>query len=189
MINSFYRNGELSKLGLKSFGKNVYISRKASFYWPQQISIGNDVRIDDFCVLSGEIRIGSFVHIAAYCALYGRYRIEIEDFVSLSAKTIIYSASDDFSGEFLFGPTVPEEFKNVKGGKVFLKKYSMIGAGSIIFPNVTVGEGTAVGAMSLVNNNLEAWKIYAGIPARYIKDRSKKLIELEAKLRQKLGLK
>jgi len=189
MINSFYEEEELSVLGLKSFGKNVLISRKANFYFPEKISIGSYVRIDDFCILSGNIKIGSFVHIAAYCALYGNNGIVLEDYIGLSAKTIIYSASDDFSGKYLFGPTVPKEFTNVTGGMVLIKKYSMIGAGSIVFPNIVIGEGTAVGAISLVNKSLDGWGIYAGIPAKFIKKRSKGLIEKEALLLKRLNLK
>ncbi|MBT3210423.1 MAG: acyltransferase, partial [Planctomycetaceae bacterium] len=66
---SFYSMEELQTLGLASFGKDVKISRKASIYNPGQISIGNHVRIDDFCVLSageGGIEIGDYVHIAVY---------------------------------------------------------------------------------------------------------------------------
>jgi len=186
MKNCFYKKEELSRLGIKSYGENVFISKKASFYSPQKISIGDYVRIDDFCILSGEIKIGSFVHVAAYCVLYGRNGIILEDYIGLSAKTIIYSASDDFSGEYLFGPTIPEEFTNVKGGRVLIKKYSMIGAGSIVFPGIVIEEGVAVGAMSLVNKNLDGWGIYAGIPAKFLKKRSKGLIGKEASLRKNL---
>ena len=55
----------------------------------------------------------------------------------------------------------------------------IIGANSIIFPNVIVGEGTAVGAMSMVKESLDDWYIYAGIPVRKVKPRQKKMLELE----------
>ena len=54
----------------------------------------------------------------------------------------------------------------------------IIGANSIIFPNVIVGEGTA-GAMSMVKESLDDWYIYAGIPVRKVKPRQKKMLELE----------
>lgn len=66
---------------------------------------------------------------------------------------------------------------HVTGGLVHIKKHSQIGAGSIIFPNVVIEEGVAVGAMSLVKQNLEAWTIYTGIPARKIKKRENKLLQ------------
>lgn len=71
MGNSFYSISELKLLGLKRLGQNVYISRKSSIYSPENISIGDNVRIDDFCILSGNITLGNYIHIAAYTALYG----------------------------------------------------------------------------------------------------------------------
>jgi acetyltransferase-like isoleucine patch superfamily enzyme len=171
MNNSFLNPEELDQIGLKSYGSNVLISRKASFYSSSEIVIGNNVRIDDFCILSGDISIGSYVHISAYSALYGRFGIRMEDFTGLSPRCIIFSAMDDFNGEYLIGPLVNKSKTHVQGGQVFLKKYTQIGAGSIIFPDIVIEEGVAVGAMSLVNQNLEAWTIYAGVPARKIKKR------------------
>ena len=57
-MNSFYSQEELMKIGFLSVGKNVLISKKASIYNPSVISIGNNVRIDDFCILSGKVTIG-----------------------------------------------------------------------------------------------------------------------------------
>ena len=48
----FYTREQLEKIGFKSIGENVLISDKTSIYSPQNISIGNNVRIDDYCVLS-----------------------------------------------------------------------------------------------------------------------------------------
>lgn len=48
----FYSREQLEKIGFKSLGKNVLISDKSSIYSPENISIGNNVRIDDFCILS-----------------------------------------------------------------------------------------------------------------------------------------
>lgn len=175
MNNSFLNSEELARIGLKSYGTNVLISRKASFYSPGEISLGNNVRIDDFCVLSGDITIDSHVHISAYSALYGRFGIRMEDYTGLSPRCTIFSAMDDFSGEYLIGPMVEESKTHVTGGLVHIKKYTQIGAGSIIFPDIFIEEGVVVGAMSLVKQNLEAWTIYAGIPAKKIKKRENKL--------------
>jgi acetyltransferase-like isoleucine patch superfamily enzyme len=182
--NSFFDEKSLSELGFSSVGKNVLISKFARFYDIQNISIGNNVRIDDFCILSGNIKIGNYIHISAYCALYGSKGIVINDFSGLSPKTTIFSASDDFSGDFLIGPMIDKEFTNVTGGPVEIDKYVQIGANSIVFPNVKIGEGVSVGSLSLISKTLDPWGIYAGIPARFIKDRSKKMLELEKKFKQ-----
>jgi galactoside O-acetyltransferase len=176
MNNSFLEQHEIDSIGFKSFGTNVLISRKASFYSPDCISLGNNVRIDDFCILSGNITIGSFVHISAYCALYGRYGIIMENYSGISPRCTIFSATDDFSGDYMVGPMVDESKTNVIGGMVSIQKYAQVGAGCVIMPMLTIEEGVAVGAMSLVNENLKAWNIYAGIPARIIRKRGNNLL-------------
>jgi galactoside O-acetyltransferase len=178
MKNSFLNNNELQKLKFKKIGKNVLISRFAQFYDEEKIEIGNDVRIDDFCILSGSIKIGSFVHISAFCALYGSKGIELCDFSGISARTTIYSASDDFSGNYMIGPMLPKKITNVTGGKVTLKRFVQVGAGSVILPNLTIEEGTVTGAMTLVTKSLDSWGIYTGIPAKRLRNREKVVLNL-----------
>jgi len=174
--NSFYNKDEIRKLGLKSVGENVLISRKASIYNPEQISIGNNVRIDDFCILSGNITIENHVHISAYVALYGKGGIVIKDFSGISARTTVYSLTDDFAGENLIGVMVPDELRNIIYGTVTIEKYCYVGAHCLIFPHVTLNEGSVIGAMSLVNKPTESWSVYVGIPARKIKNRNKEKV-------------
>ena len=175
-MNSFYTEVELAKLGLKSYGENVKLSRFARLYSPDTISIGSNVRIDDFCILSGNVTIGSHIHISAYVALYGSLGIELEDYTGISPMTAIFSAMDDFSGNFLIGPIHPEGTTNVTGGKVTIKKYSQIGTHCMVFPNLTIGEGCVVGACSMVRHNLEPWGIYYGVPVQQKAERSRALL-------------
>lgn len=175
MISSFYTKTELKKIGFKHYGTNVLISKKASIYSPENITIGNNVRIDDFCVLSGNITIGSYIHISAYSALYGAGGIKIQDFSGLSPRTTIFSITDDFSGQFLVGPLVPEQYRNVIQQEVILEEYTQIGAGSIILPGVIIHEGAVAGSMTLVNKSLKHWTINIGVPVRFLKERNKKL--------------
>lgn len=161
----------------------MLISKKASIYNAERIRIGNHVRIDDFCILSGNIDIGNYVHISAAVLLFaGDKGIRIQDFSGISSRSVIYAVSDDYSGHALTNPTVPENYRNVIGGTVTLERHVLIGTGCTILPNVTIGEGTSVGSMSLVNASLAPWGIYVGIPCRYIKERSKDLLVLEQQL-------
>ena len=178
-MDSFFSELELREIGFKSVGRNVKLSRKASIYSPGSISIGDNVRIDDFCILSGKITLGSNIHISAYVALYGSMGIEFEDYSGISPKSTIYSAMDDFGGDYLIGPIHPEQFTNVTGGKVIVKKYSQIGCNSVIFPNLTIGEGAVIGALSLVTKDIPSWTINVGIPTSVLKTRSKKLLEFK----------
>jgi galactoside O-acetyltransferase len=51
-------------------------------------------------------------------------------------------------------------------------------------PGATLGEGAAVGAMSLIKRGFECapWAVYFGTPARKVADRSKALLEAEVSL-------
>ncbi len=177
-MTSFYSESELAELGLKSYGKSVLISRFARIYGAQNISIGDNVRIDDFCILSGHITLSSNIHISAYVALYGSKGIVLEDYAGISPQTTVYSAMDDFSGDYLIGPIHEKSKTNVTGGPVIIKKYSQIGTKCCVFPNLTIGEGVAVGACSLVMKSLKEWGIYVGVPAKFLKQRSKRLLSL-----------
>lgn len=177
MSNSFYSAEELTQLGLGGYGENVLISRFVHIYNPEKVTIGNNVRIDDFCILSGNISLGSNIHIAAYCALYGANGITMEDYTGLSARSTIYSAMDDFSGNWLIGPIHPQDRTHVIGGQVHIKKFAQIGVNSVVFPCVIIEEGVVVGAMSMVKHSLPAWGIYAGIPVKFIAKREKKLLQ------------
>ena len=83
-MNSFYTEKELKAIGFKKLGKNVLISKKASIYGANNMEIGNNVRIDDFCFLSGRIILGDYIHISAYSKKEeGKEGIEMEDFSGL----------------------------------------------------------------------------------------------------------
>ncbi|MCK7520978.1 MAG: hypothetical protein MZV64_26430 [Ignavibacteriales bacterium] len=151
----------------------MLISRKSSIYGAENISIGSNVRIDDFCILSGKIEIGNFVHIAPYTSLCGgKSGIILKDFVNLSRKIEIFAVSDDFSGETLTNPMIPDKYKKILDQQVLLEKHVLIGASSIILPGVTI-KARVAGALSLVKDDLTEWKIFAGIPAKPIKPRKK----------------
>ena len=64
---AYLTENQLQQLGFKSLGKNVKVSDKASIYNYDQIEIGDNSRIDDFCILSGNIKIGKYCH--AYATL------------------------------------------------------------------------------------------------------------------------
>lgn len=179
-MTSFYSEEELKELGLKSYGKDVKISRNAYFYGVDKISVGDNVRIDDFCILSGKIHLENNIHIAAYSALYGgQDGISIDDFANLSSRVSVYSVSDDYSGETMTNPTVPDEYKNVESAPVYIGRHSIIGSNAVILPGVVIAEGSSFGSFSFINHNSEPWSINVGIPFKKIKDRSKNLLKLE----------
>lgn len=184
--SSFLDRSQLIEMGFATLGEDVNISAYARFYGVERIRIGNHVRIDDFCILSagpGGIRIGDYVHLAPYAFLVGHAAIELEDYTGLSWQAGIFSSSEDFSGRWMSNPTLPEVYRKPEHAPVRLQRHALVGAGSLIMPGVTIGEGAAIGAQSLVTKNCEPFKIYFGAPARPIKARRRDLLQLEQQLR------
>lgn len=176
----------IDQMGFASVGKDVHISDRASFHGAARIALGNNVRIDDFCVLAagvGGIELGDYVHIAVGSSLIGAGKITLSDFSGLSSRVSIYSSSDDYSGATMTNPTVPSEFTGVIHGDVLLGKHVILGSGSVILPGVTLEIGVAVGALSVVTKNCNAFGIYSGNPARRISERRQDLLQLEQRFK------
>ena len=68
-------------------------------------------------------------------------------------------------------------------------RHVIIGSGSVVLPGVTIGEGSSVGALSLITKSLEEWGVYFGSPAKKIKSRRKDLLEQEQTLLAKRSTK
>ncbi|GDY18981.1 galactoside O-acetyltransferase [Verrucomicrobiota bacterium] len=177
---------DLRNAGFKHLGRNVRIHERASVYGAENISLGNHVRIDDFSILiaTGQLIIGDHVSIPNFCFLGAKFGLTMEDFVTLAPGVKIFTASDDYSGERLTGPTVPTEWTGGRKGAVVLRRHVILGAGSVVLPGCTLGEGAAVGALSLVKEDLEPWGVYAGTPVRRLHARQRELLKLEMELRK-----
>lgn len=180
---------QIKEMGFAGFGEKVFLSDKASYYNCANIRIGNNVRIDDFCVLSagkGGIILGDYIHISVHCSILGQGKVELADFSGLSSRVGVYSSNDDYSGATLTNPTVPAIYSGVTHADVFLAKHVIVGSGSVVLPGVTLHEGAAVGALSLVNKDCEPFGIYSGVPAKRVMKRKTNLLELEKRLRDAL---
>lgn len=176
----YYDENDLLRLGIKKIGTNVKVAKTCTIVGLDNIEIGNNVRIDTNCVLTATnsdhpMVIGSYIHIGSNCTILGNAGFVMKDFSGLSHGVRVFTNSDDFSGEYLFGPVVPKNLRNPISSPIVLEKYVLIGTNSIILPGAILNEGVAVGAMSLVKNELTAWKIYAGVPSKIISDRKQDL--------------
>lgn len=179
---------ELKAAGFKKLGRNVKISDKASIYDADKMEIGDNSRIDDFCVVSGNILIGKFVHIAPMCLVAGgELGVIFEDFSGLAYGVKVFTQSDDYSGATLTNPTVDKKYKNEKFSSISFGRHVIVGTNAVVFPGVHIAEGCSVGAMALVNRSTQPWGIYVGNPAKRFKDRRKDLLLLEVKLIEELS--
>jgi len=107
--------------------------------------------------------------------------------VSLSARILVYSGNADYSGEHIVNPAVPKVSAHVTKAPVVFRKHSAIGAGSIMLSGVTLGESRVVGALNLVNRDLELWTICVGVPCKPLKDRTREVLLLDMQLKENYG--
>lgn len=178
--HGYYETEDLKDFGFKKLGNNVKIAKNCIIIGLDNISIGSNVQIDSGAHLiagKGSLDLGSYVHISAGCYLSCRGGIVLKDYSGLAANVTIYSASDDYSGEYLTNTTVPQEFTNNFTALTVLEEHVIIGTGTSILPGSNIGKGCSVGAMSLVTRDLEEWGIYFGSPAKRIKRRKKDLLK------------
>jgi galactoside O-acetyltransferase len=178
----YYSSLELRSFGFARVGENSAVARNCTIIGLENIVIGDNVRIDGFTSIiapKGRVKIGSWVHIASGCALGARAGIEIGDFSSLSQGVRLFSAIDDYSGRAMTSATLPPEVQRIHAAPVTLGKYVALGSGTLVLPGVEIGEGAAVGALSLVNQALKPWTIYGGNPARETAPRLRDLLALE----------
>lgn len=119
---------ELNALGFRKLGKNVRVSDKASLHSTAKITLGDNSRIDDFCVISGNVTIGCNVHIAVFCNIAGgEPGIVLDDFSGLAYGCHVFAQSDDYSGSSLTNPTIPDKFKNETKAAIDIGRHSIVG--------------------------------------------------------------
>ena len=178
----YHTTEQLRKMGFKFVGENVQIAKNCTIIGLENISLGDNIRIDGGVTLacaSGFLKIGSYIHIGGGCHITCAGGVELSDFSGLSQGVRIYSGSDDYSGNSLTNPTVPKKYLNVTVKPVFIGRHVIIGSGSVVLPGVKIGNGTSIGALSLVTKSLDEWGVYMGSPAKRIKARKKDLLEQE----------
>lgn len=176
----FLNDEEMILLGINNgTARNIKIHKTAVIVWPQGLVLIDNIRIDPYVVISVPgLRLGRHVHISTASTLIGRSSIEMGNFSTLSVGCRIFSSNDDYSGAKMTNPTVPAGLTDVTHAPVALGDHTIVGANTVILPGTELAEGSAVGALSLVEGQLNPWTIYGGVPARPLKPRRKEAKEL-----------
>ena len=149
----------------------------------EHVEMGENVRIDAHVVITagpGRVTIGDNVHIGAAAHLFGTAGIEIADFANLSSRVSLFSTNDDYTEGYLTSPVVPDHLRKVVEAPVKVGRHAIVGCGAVVLPGVTIGEGAAVGALSLVKVDVDPYVVVAGAPARRVAERNReRLLTLE----------
>lgn len=133
------------------------------------INILSNTRIKNFVQIysyDGFIKIGNNCTINSYCTLYGNGGITIGNNVLIATGTTIVASNYIFNNEY---KNIKEQGLTKKG--ITIGNNVWIAANCTIIDGTIIPDGVVIGANSLVRGVLEENSIYAGIPAKKIKNR------------------
>ncbi|PTN36509.1 DapH/DapD/GlmU-related protein [Desulfonatronum sp. SC1] len=178
---------------LKKCGKNVVFGRNVVLRSPSHIEIGDNVIIDDNCLIdakgfgdsgivigcgsfvgrnsilsckNGRIHLGKNVNIGFNCEIYSGSLVSLEDDCMMAAYSYLIGGDHD-AGDV-------QEAVNKQGGTsygILMQQGSWVGAGVKVLDGITIGQHAIVGAGAVVTRNVDAYMVAAGIPAKAIKKR------------------
>ncbi|MBD5165441.1 acetyltransferase [Helicobacter sp.] len=162
---------ELESLDFKRLGSNVKVSSRASLYDVHLMCLEDNVRIDDFCVVSGNVILQNSVWLAPFCLVAGGSKFEdlqeggivIGESSVFSYGVRVFSRSDDYVGTN----------KKIVGA-VQIGRHCVFGANSVVYAGSEVGDYVSVGALSFVKGKCVEYGVYAGIPAQLIQIKSRR---------------
>lgn len=168
--NKSHGTGAFTPKDFKRLGSNVIFENTVLVFHPETITIENNVYIGHQTILKGYYRnsmfIGENTWIGQQCFFHSAGGIRIGKAVGIGPKVSILTSQhnpDDLQAPVLFSPL---EFQ-----EVVIEDGADIGIGSIILPGVKIGEGAIIGAGAVVNSDVPAREIWAGVPAKKIRNR------------------
>jgi acetyltransferase-like isoleucine patch superfamily enzyme len=156
---------ELKEIGFSVVGRGNKISRNCSFYGVKGF-IGDNVRVDDFCIIKGHVELHDYCHVASYVMISGAHaQVIVGAFCGLAARTTIFTGSDDYGADTLGCPETPDIYCTRIKGPITFGVGAMIGAHSVVLPNVHVGDGASAGCGCVISNDLPAGGIMRAAPS------------------------
>lgn len=129
-----------------------------TFFPSNYISLGNGAA----CF----VEIGHHSHFAPNCVLYGWGGLKIGPYCNIAAHTVLATVGHHY--EILDKPMA---LTGEKFGPITLEEDVWIAANCTITANTTISKGCVIGANAVVTKDTEPMGIYAGVPARRIRDR------------------
>lgn len=152
-------------------GKDSSIHWLARFNQPTGVSIGHNTIIGNDAFLDGRIKRdwkGKKPSIGAY----------LKEFFSPTMRPLVIGNNVSIAGEvriFTMEHDIDDpDFQEVMGN-VIIEDYVVIGTRVTILPGVTIHKGAVIASGAVVTHDVDPYVVVGGVPAKFIKERSKDL--------------
>jgi acetyltransferase-like isoleucine patch superfamily enzyme len=179
---------------LGSCGRNVVFGQNVVLRHAHKIHIGNNVAIDDNCLLdakgernrgitigdgvfvgrntilsckNGDIELGAGANIGFNCEIFSASRVAVGANVLVAAYSYVIGGDHDFSD-----PSMPVLDQGRTSTGVTIGDGAWMGAGVKILDGVQVGAHAVVGAGAVVRNDVPPYAVAVGMPARVVSTRT-----------------
>lgn len=177
-IIAFFRNYLIArKLGVKK----IHIGPRANLRGLSSIQMGEDFvaldalwmhavtryydeRFSPKIVIGNRVRVSQWVHIAA------TNYVEIGDDVLIGSKVVIIDHNHgQYSGEHTSPPIAPSSRPLDRNRRVIIEKSVWLADNVVVAPGSRIGEGSVIGANSVVKGEIPPFSLATGTPARVLK--------------------
>ena len=194
----FFLRGLKTRFWIKSAKGLLLVGKNVRLFYPKNLQVGYNTIIEDGaeinCLSQQGIKLGNRVTIGKYAIIrpsniyggpigegltmgdnsnIGPYnyigcsgKITIGNNVMLAPRVSIYAENHVFDH-----PELLIRDQGVEKKEVIIEDDCWIAANSIILAGVTIGQGSVVAAGSVVTENVPAYSVVAGVPAKFIKSR------------------
>ena len=183
----------LYPLLLGACGRNVVFGQNVVLRHPHKIRIGNDVVIDDNCLVdakgssnsgiqigngvfigrntilsckNGDIEIGDRANIGFNCEIFSASRVRLGERTLMAAYCYLIGGDHDFRDASTSVLDQPR-----KSAGISLGAGAWLGAGVSVLDGVAIGSGAVIGAGAVVRESVPENATAAGVPARIIRVR------------------
>lgn len=153
-------------------GKNSTIKYSSEFKLTDgaKLIIGNNCTIKEnsYFLLTKPnpyLQIGDYVGIGRNCYIAIKDHLEIGSYTRIGPNVTILDQDHTYEKSDL----IMNQHADIQ--KVKIGKDVWIGANAIVLKGITIGDGAILGAGSVVTKNIPPYEIWAGVPAKFIKER------------------
>jgi acetyltransferase-like isoleucine patch superfamily enzyme len=192
-----YLRQKFYKFLLGKFGTKIMIGNSVTFRNPEKIFLSDKVMIDEYSCLDvksadaegiflgenvilernchistsyvGYIRINKNSSIGVGTQIWGAGGVDIGENVLIGGNTFISTVNHNIGDT---EKSIMEQGSTLKAIKI--ENDCWLGANVIVLPGVTIGEGSVIGAGSVVTKDIPSYSISYGVPARIVDKRGKK---------------